>query len=129
VFVSEPETAFSSHDKVYGFEDKYIRKKEKGGGRCLLTGAVRQKIRGYTKTIYRRMNMSGVVRVDYLIQGEKVYLSEVNTVPGSLSYYLFCERISEARVFFETLVEDGLERFERSGKKLVTTGVLETAVK
>lgn len=129
VFVSEAETAFSSSDGVYGFEDKYIRKKKNDGGRCLLSGSVRQKIRGYTKTVYRRMNMSGVVRMDYLVQGEKVYLSEVNTVPGSLAYYLFCDRISEARAFFEALIDDGLERAEKSKKRLVTTGVLETAVK
>ena len=94
-----------------------------------MSGSVRQKIRGYTKTVYRRMNMSGVVRMDYLVQGEKVYLSEVNTVPGSLAYYLFCDRISEARAFFEALIDDGVERAEKSKKRLVTTGVLETAVK
>ena len=129
VFVSEAETAFSSRDGVYGFDDKYIRKEQKGRGRSLLTGAIRQKIRGYTKTIYRRMNMSGVVRVDFLVQGEKVYLSEVNTVPGSLAYYLFCDRISEARTFFEALVDDGIERAVNAKKRWVTTGVLETAVK
>ena len=129
VFVSEAETAFSSHDEVYGFEQKYIKKEQKGGGRCLLTGAVRQKIRGYTKTVYRRLNKSGVVRVDFLVQGERAYLSEVNTVPGSLAYYLFCDRISEARAFFEGLIEDALLTAQHSAKRLVATGVLETAVK
>ena len=129
VFVSEAETAFSSYDRVYGFEDKYIRKEQKSGNRRLLTGSVRQKIRGYTKTIYRRMNMSGVVRMDFLVQGEKVYLSEVNTVPGSLAYYLFCDRISDARAFFEALIDDGIAHAEAAKKRLVTTGVLDTAVK
>lgn len=129
VYVSEAEEAFSSYDGVYGFEQKYIRKEKKEGGRSLLTGALRQKIRGYTRTIYKRLNMLGVVRVDYLVQGEKVYLSEVNTVPGSLAYYLFCDRVSEAKTFFAALVEDAILRSSGEKKRLVTTGVLETITK
>ena len=89
VYVSEAEEAFSAYDKVYGFEEKYIKKEQKSGGRALLSGVLRQKIRGYTKTIYKKLNFSGVVRIDFLVQDDKVYLSEVNTVPGSLAYYLF----------------------------------------
>lgn len=129
VYVSEAEEAFSSYDGVYGFEQKYIKKEQKEGGRVLLTGALRQKIRGYTRTVYKRLNMSGVVRVDYLVQGDKVYLSEVNTVPGSLAYYLFCDRISEAKAFFSAIVEDAIHRAKKGKKRSVTTGVLETAAK
>lgn len=129
VYVSEAEEAFSSYDGVYGFEQKYIKKEQKGGGRALMTGILRQRIRGYTKTLYKRLNLTGVVRVDYLVQGEKVYLSEVNTVPGSLAYYLFCDRISEAKAFFESLLDDAIARSEKSKKQLVKTGILETIVK
>ena len=126
VYVSEAEEAFSSHDEVYGFEQKYIKKEQKSGGRCLLTGSMRQKIRSYTRTMYKRLNMRGVVRMDYLVQGDKVYLSEVNTVPGSLAYYLFCDRISEAKAFFEGLIAEALAEGELPKKKLVTTGILQT---
>lgn len=129
VYVSEAEEAFSSHDGVYGFEQKYIKKEQKSGGRCLLTGSLRQKIRAYTRTVYKRLNMRGVVRVDFLVQGDKVYLSEVNTVPGSLAYYLFCDRISEAKGFFEALVDDALAEEQNPKKKLVTTGILQTVTK
>lgn len=129
IYVSEAEEAFSSYDGVYGFEQKYIKKEQKSGGRVLLSGILRQRIRGYTKTIYKKLNMSGVVRVDYLVQGEKVYLSEVNTVPGSLAYYLFCDRISEAKAFFEALIDDAIERAGAEKKKILSTGVLDTIVK
>ena len=129
VYVSEAEEAFSSHDGVYGFEQKYIKKEQKSGGRALMTGMLRQRIRGYTKTLYKRLNMSGVVRMDFLVQGEKVYLSEINTVPGSLAYYLFCDRLSEAKAFFEGLVDDAIARSETGKKQLIKTGVLETIVK
>ena len=77
-----------------------------------LTKEMRDKIRAYTKTIYKRMNLTGVVRMDFLVSQGKVYLSEINTVPGSLAYYLFCERISDARVFFGELIEEAIEGVE-----------------
>jgi len=92
----------------------------------LLSGELRDKIRAYTKTVYKRMNLTGVVRMDYLISEEKAYLCEVNTVPGSLAYYLFCERISDAKTFFGDLVDDAMRRAQKKKKKLISTGILQT---
>ncbi len=128
IIVSEPEAAFG--EGIYSFEEKYIRRSadfgtpmEKGGDRYALTGDLREKIRAYTRTVYKRMNLQGVVRMDYLVSEGNVYLCEVNTVPGSLAYYLFCERLLDAKNFFTELLEDALQR--GGGKKrLVTTGIL-----
>ncbi len=124
IFVSEPEEAFG--DGIYSFEDKYIKRGNdflKGGSRRALSDELREKIRSYTKTVYKRMNLRGVVRMDFLVSGDKAYLCEVNTVPGSLAYYLFCERISDARTFFSELLEDAIESAEQN-KKLLSTGIL-----
>ena len=133
IFVSEPETAFGAG--VYSFEEKYVKRtsdgtRQKGanltkeGGRYAFNGELRDKIRAYTRMIYKRMNLSGVVRMDYLVSDGKAYLCEVNTVPGSLAYYLFCERITDARTFFGELIEDALQKRGDSGKKIITTGIL-----
>ena len=84
---------------------------------------LRARIRGFTRTVYKRMDLQGVVRMDFLVSGEQAYLCEVNTVPGSLAYYLFCERITDAREFFCSLIEDAIERGV-GGKEIVTTGIL-----
>ncbi len=129
VYVSEVEEAFSAANCVYGFQEKYLKKEQKSGGRVLLSGILRQKIRCYTRTIYKKLNMAGVVRVDYLVQGDKVYLSEVNTVPGSLAYYLFCDRISEAKNFFEALLDDAILKSETERKQSISTGILDSIAK
>ena len=74
------------------------------------------------------MNLQGVVRMDFLVSEGKVYLCEVNTVPGSLAYYLFCERVSDARTFFSDLIEEAVLQ-NKSEKKLITTGILQGAVR
>ena len=141
IYVSEPETAFGAG--LYSFEDKYIKratdgvlrkgengaKKEKDGGRYALSKDIREKIRAYTRTVYKRMNLSGVVRMDFLVSGEEVYLCEVNTVPGSLAYYLFCERITDARGFFTDLIEEAIRQSAKKEKRIIKTGILRTAPK
>ena len=132
IFVSDPQAAFG--DGIYSFEEKYIkRKKDAGisseqeqtqGGGYALNAEIAEKIRSYTKTVYKRLTMQGVVRMDFLVSENKAYLCEVNTVPGSLAYYLFCERIIEAKAFFCALIRDALER-EKGAKRILTTGILQ----
>ncbi len=130
ICISEPEAAFG--DGIYSFEEKYVKRKAdgsamqpvKGGGRGALKGEIRDKIRAYTRTVYKRMNLRGAVRMDFLVCKNEVYLCEVNTVPGSLAYYLFCERILDARTFFSDLLEEAVLAHKESRKQLVTTGIL-----
>ena len=89
-----------------------------------LSSTLREKIRAATRTVYRRTGLKGIVRMDFLVSGEEYYLGEVNTVPGSLAYYLFCERVSEAKSLFGALIEDAI--LEKP-KRTPTTGVLQAA--
>lgn len=130
IVISEPELAFGKG--IYSFEDKYLRRSSdhgtpissKEGGRYAVSGELREKIRSYTRTIYKRMSLQGAVRMDFLISEGKAYLCEVNTVPGSLAYYLFCERVTEAKAFVTDLLENALREGQSKDKKLVTTGIL-----
>lgn len=128
IVVSEPEIA-SSENGLYSFADKYLKdgrqlrgKRGKGGG---LGGTLTQKIKSYTKTVYKKCDLFGVVRVDYLVKDDEVYLSEVNTVPGSLAYYLFCERLTDAKEFLSDLIEEAVCKANESEKTLIETGILE----
>ncbi len=139
IYVSEPETAFG--EGLYSFEDKYIKRASDGvlrkgesrgknkneGGRYALNKDTCEKIRAYTRTVYKRMNLNGVVRMDFLVSEGETYLCEVNTVPGSLAYYLFCDRITDARSFFSDLIEEAVRQSAKREKKIIKTGILRTA--
>ena len=126
ICVSEAEEAYGAG--IYSFEDKYVNRETgvKSSGRRAVSGELREKIRAYTKTVYKRMNLKGIVRMDFLVHEDKAYLCEVNTVPGSLAYYLFCERICEARTLFSELIDEALETASANGKQIPTTGILKT---
>ncbi|MBS5023717.1 MAG: ATP-grasp domain-containing protein [Firmicutes bacterium] len=132
IFVSEPEEA-SSGDKLYTFADKYLKDGnrpraggKRGGGAAVLSDETRENIRSYTRTLYKRMNLKGIVRMDFLLGEGKIYLGEVNTVPGSLAYYLFCERVSDAKNLFSDLIEDAVKSAEAEKKHVISTGILQT---
>ncbi len=48
-------------------------------------------IRDYTKKAFKVLCAKGVVRVDFIIDksDEKVYINEINTIPGSMAFYLW----------------------------------------
>ncbi len=50
-----------------------------------------EEIQNLTKEVFKVLGCSGVSRVDFLIdkKTDKVYVNEINTIPGALSYYLW----------------------------------------
>lgn len=121
IVVSAPETAFGGG--VYGFREKYLQEKQVGKESALPGEETAQKIQAYTKEIYRRLETLGVIRADFLINERGVFLGEINVVPGSLAYYLFCERLIDGRRFLTDLLN---EPFFGNKREIVfpETGVL-----
>lgn len=123
VITSECEEAITSGD-ILSFDDKYA-----GGGKSVLPADIPEstanEIKGITANVYSKLNMRGIVRFDYILSGGEVYLSEVNTVPGSLSYYLLSNGFKNFYPVLQAVMVQALEDFKRSSeKKLLNTGIL-----
>ncbi len=92
VVVSETERPISANDFLT-FEDKYMQNgKLSGGGHRIPAGvgATELIVKAVTERLYRELALDGVIRADFLVdENSKVYINEVNTVPGSLAFYLF----------------------------------------
>ena len=83
-----------SKSQYLTFDDKYNGGKTKGRDRIIpakISKKLREQISSHTRAIYKRLNMHGVVRIDYIFDTEqkKLYFNEINTIPGSLAYYLY----------------------------------------
>ena len=50
---------------------------------------IEKKIKETTKNIFKTFNLSGVVRIDYILTENDIFVNEINSIPGSLAYYLF----------------------------------------
>ena len=92
------------------FEDKYQGGKIKGNDRIIpaqISPELEEEIINYTSKIYKKLNLNGVVRIDYIFDqtNMKLYFNEVNTIPGSMAFYLY-EPIG---IDYITLVENLIE--------------------
>jgi D-alanine-D-alanine ligase len=86
--ISECERPLSKGD-ILSFDDKYFC-----GERVFpadIPTFLADEIKSITQKVYTMLDISGVIRIDYLYHNGKVYLNEVNTVPGSLALYLFAD--------------------------------------
>ena len=91
VVVSETERVVPWREML-SYEDKYLRGAKNAPGRecpADIPEETAAEIKAATEAVYRALGGRGVIRVDYFVEGGKVFAGEVNTVPGSLAAYLF----------------------------------------
>lgn len=98
--VSECEEPVTTHE-LLDFEEKYISGAKKCGtkGMASLKRKIpadidletKQKIQGIAKKVFKYLGCCGVIRLDFMIDTDTdaVWLNEINTIPGSLAFYLW----------------------------------------
>lgn len=127
IVVSECEEPKTEHTFLT-FSDKYLDggKGDRGDFPAKISKASADLVKGYTKLLYRRAQLRGVVRADFLLSGGEVYFNEMNTVPGALGWYFFSDRLSDFAEVLSALVEQGIcDARERAGKRLLkNSGIL-----
>lgn len=122
--VVSPLEEVSSAGDILSYDDKYS-----GGGKREFPAQLNVKtdaaIKEKTQLVYSKLGMRGVVRFDYIVSGGQVYLSEVNTVPGSLSQYLLSKNFKEfGKVLCKLINQAQTDYSARAGKKVISTGIL-----
>lgn len=89
----EPITA----NEILSFKDKYLSAINQGEIEkkfpADIPKEISNKIRAITQRIYRKCDFSGVIRIDYILHNNKIYVNEINSIPGSLAYYLFSDTL------------------------------------
>lgn len=122
---SRVEMPMSSHD-ILTFHDKYQRG-EKFSHPQFAEDALALRIKKLTRDIYEKLQLGGVVRVDYLLSNDVLYVNELNSVPGSLSYGLWQGSYSPKQ-FGNILLRQAILDFEASEKKIYSfsSGVLDS---
>lgn len=117
-------------EEILTYEDKYIGGgKSKGGskGMASLSRAIpanisqerREEIRQMAVRAFKCLGCSGVARIDFMIDKEtdKVYLNEINTIPGSLAFYLWEPVGVSYPQLLERMIQLALKR-HRENRKL-----------
>ncbi len=105
-------------NKFLSYDDKYQSKSN--SNRLIkevnIEEYVKNEIIEAAKKIFKLFNLSGVVRIDLLYANGLIYVNEINTVPGSLSYYLYDHSFNE---HLDLLIKYSYRKYE-SSRKLIT---------
>ena len=116
--------------EFFDLNDKYISGGKKGGGvnnqyseiPAKIDTALAQQVKELGRKTYKILGCAGIARIDFLIDGKtrKVFVNEVNTLPGSLYHHNWRQAGVSGIELVTTLVSLAFERFSAQQKTTYT---------
>lgn len=119
-----------SSNSILTYEDKYIgESKSKGPNKGMvntsriipanISDELTKSIEETSKEVFKVLNLSGVCRIDYLIDSKtnKYYVNEPNTIPGSLSFYLWEPKGKKYSELLDDLITISIKDYKNKLKK------------
>ena len=123
----------TTDDGVLSFDDKYINGSKKGSTKGGMASAARRvpaiipkKVEDEVKEVataaFKACNLSGVVRIDFLIDQKKnnVYINEINSCPGSLAFYLWEPAGKNFTSLLDEMINIAIKNYRKRNNKTHT---------
>lgn len=81
-----------------------------------------KEVQDIAKKAFEVLNLSGVCRIDFLIDGKtkKVYINEPNTIPGSLSFYLWEATDKPYEQLLDEMITLGIKQYKIKHNKVIS---------
>lgn len=123
----------TSDDEFLTYADKYIggsKGKMKGASKGMASASriiparisttLESDIKETSKKAFRALNLSGVCRIDYLIDKKtnKFYINEPNTIPGSLAFYLWDAAGKPYMELLDEMITTCIKDYKNRAKKI-----------
>ena len=79
----------------------------------------KDKVESMAVKAFKALNAKGAVRIDFIIDNktEEVYVNEINTIPGSLAFYLWSEVGIDFSKECDELIQNALRMYREKQKK------------
>lgn len=108
------------------FEDKYMNKNgnknDKGTDKRIIPADIPDYISKIVqllaKEAFKSIDAKGVARIDFLLEGEEIYVNEINTIPGSASFYLWEPSGVKFKDLINRLIEIALQKHADNAEKI-----------
>ncbi len=131
-----------ANDEILSYQDKYVGGTKSSGGKsgmaslkrkipADITPEQREEVHTMAVKAFQALGCGGVARIDFMLDRStgKIYLNEINTIPGSLAFYLWEAAGLHYSDMLDRLVELALKR-ARENKAIsfsFDTNILENA--
>ena len=116
-------------EEFLSYRDKYLGNAKGGKSKGMastnrviparIDSKMRKEIESISKAAFKALNLSGVCRIDYLIdkKEKKVYINEPNTIPGSLAFYLWEPTGKKYRELLDEMITLAIKEYKNKSKK------------
>lgn len=101
--VFDPGEVRSSHE-FYDYESKYVEGLAVVEPRATVDSELAARLKELSLAAYRAVDAAGLARVDFLVAGDQVYLSEMNTLPGFTATSMYPKQAELAGLPFDQLI-------------------------
>ncbi len=115
-------------DEILSYEDKYLGSSKASGSKGMastkriipadIDEETAEKIRDYAVRAFKALGCSGVSRIDFMIDSDtgEIFLNEINSIPGSLSFYLWEPAGIKYPKLLDEMIALALKRERERGK-------------
>lgn len=134
----------NGHNKFLTYEDKYIgggKTKAKFGVKSVpsckgskgmlsasrkipadLSDKLKEEVETVAKKAFKALGSSGCCRIDFLIDSKKnkVYVNEINSIPGSLAFYLWEPSGKDYTELLDDMINIGIKDYKKRSSKTYT---------
>ncbi|MCX7903223.1 MAG: D-alanine--D-alanine ligase [Caloramator sp.] len=116
-----------SWQEFLSFEDKYLRGNKNTGMKSAarripapIPDEKAKEIKELAIKVFKTLDCSGISRIDFLLERDtmKVYVNEINTMPGSISFYLWEPTGLGFKELINKLIEYALLRNQEHNKNI-----------
>ena len=118
----------ASWEEFLTFDDKYLRGSKSGKGQgkeslarkvpAPISDELTQRIQQMTTQVYNAMDCKGVVRIDYMLDGDELYINEINIIPGSLAFYLWEPLGISFKEMLDCMIEDAFTAYAEKNRSV-----------
>ena len=118
----------ASWEEFLTFDDKYLRGSKSGKGQGMeslsrkvpapISDELTQRIQQMTTQVYNAMDCKGVVRIDYMLDGDELYINEINIIPGSLAFYLWEPLGISFKEMLDCMIEDAFTAYAEKNRSV-----------
>jgi D-alanine-D-alanine ligase len=114
-------------EELLSFQDKYMGDESSKGmasaDRVIpadIPDELSSSIQEISKKIFRVLSCSGVARLDFLVDADthEFWFNEINTIPGSFSFYLWKESGVEFTDLLLELIELGVQEHQKKSRRI-----------
>lgn len=134
----------NGHNKFLTYEDKYIgggKTKAKFGVKSVpsckgskgmlsasrkipadLSDKLKEEVETVARKAFKALGSSGCCRIDFLIDSKKnkVYVNEINSIPGSLAFYLWEPLGKDYTELLDDMINIGIKDYKKRSSKTYT---------